>query len=179
MQGPHSFPSYVSVCLCVCVWQWKTYQSRSSPFPARYINGRALHTRDVCATYSTVRKKTFQLLDHFLLFHLPLRFCCCVVYTARLFTNDLLFDLFLPLSPPLSFCRPLIYPSILPSLCICFFCFFLYAVWRWLRVMKHWTWMILYGPDRFYSLLPRTDSFSQPWLNRVCPVFFLLHRSQT
>jgi hypothetical protein len=106
----------------VCVWQWKTYQSvEVSPFPARYINGRAVHTRDVVYIFQRrEKKKTFQLLYHFPFTSL---FVCTHVLwrTLHTLTNNLLFYLFLFLSLLPSYLEAFdIHPSYSFPLCICF-----------------------------------------------------------
>ena len=134
MQGPHSFPSYVS--LCVCDNEKRT--SLEVPLFRLVTSTAVLCTRETYGYISNCTENTFQLLYRFPFTSL---FASAVVYST-LFTNDLLFYLF-SLSPSSHFETFDI--SIRPSLPVVF----VFSVCRWLRAMKHWTWMILYGPDHF------------------------------
>lgn len=110
--------------------------------------------------------------------HLPLGFCCCVVYTALLCTNDLLFDLFLPLSPPSRFVDLwYIHPSFLPFLFFFFFslcCVTMASCYEAVNVN-----------DPEWSCMVPTVSFSpaEDWLvlttlaEPSLPCFLLLQRS--
>jgi len=166
MQGPHSFPSYVS--LCVCDNEKRT--SLEVPLFRLVTSTAVLCTRETYGYISNCTENTFQLLYRFPFTSL---FVSAVAYST-LFTNDLCILLILPFTP-LSF-RDLwyIHPSFLAS-CICFFCVSMASCYEALNVNDPvWS-------RPFYSILPRTASFSQPWLNRVCPVVavFFFSTAQT
>ena len=167
--------------MCVCVWQWKTYQSvEVSPFPARYINGRAVHTRDVVYIFQRRGKKK-RLFSFYTIFPSPpssFVLMYCGVHSILLLTifYSTYFSFFH--SSPLIW-RPLI--SIHPILSRRVFVF----VWRWLRVMKHWTWMIptvLLSPLFSVNCLVLTNPSQGGWTVAVeftCPVVLTLSFSSS
>ena len=155
--------------MCVCVWQWKTYQSvEVSPFPARYINGRAVHTRDVVYIFQRRGKKK-RLFSFYTIFPSPpssFVLMYCGVHTHTL-TNNLLFYIFLFLSLLTSYLEAFdIHPSYSFPPCICF-CVTMASCYEALNVND---------PDRFtlspfFSELSRSHQPKSGGMNVGCWVY--------